>query len=186
MASAIEIVFSDEREDGAELIALVLDASPEQLHRMTAQATDHEVESGIAVTDHVRAEPKLLTLQVIVSNTSLRADLAGPSRARDAWAVLEDAEARGLVAVVTTPLKTYSSMVLIEAQAPVTALDGSWLRAELTFKELRLVQTQTVADPVPARARDRRQVDRGTQNTEPAPERLESLAHRGLRALGLF
>lgn len=180
----VEIVFFDDVDPAnVQVIPFLLDAAPEELHRMTAQATENEVESGIAVTDHVRAEPRTLTVNVIVSNTSL-VD-AAPTKVRDAWARLDDARKRALIAYVTTPIATYTDMVLVEAQAPRTAADGTWLRAELTFKEMRFVQTQTVADPVPARARDRRQVDRGTQGTEEAEPRLESLAHRGLRALGI-
>lgn len=178
----VEVTFFDESDPAnVRVIPFRLDAVPEQQHRMAARATDHEVESGVAVTDHVRPEPRTLTMQAVVSRSSFvdTADTS-PTALRDAWAALLDARDRALLGVVVTEIATYEDMVLIEAQSSRAAADGTWLRAELTFRELRIVQTQSVADPVPARARDRRRVDRGAQGTEEAPERLESIAHRGL------
>lgn len=184
---ATEILFFDETGDAVSVIPFELDAVPEELHRMTAQVTDHEVETGVAITDHVRAEPRMLTLNVVVSHAKLIGDdNETPSRMRDAWALLTTARDAGQLAIITTAIATYEDMVLIEAQAPRVAADGTWLRAELTFKEVRFVTTQVVADPVPARARDRRQVDRGQQGTEEAPERRRSILHRGVGLLGEY
>ncbi len=106
-----------------------------------------------------------------------------PKRVADAWALLMDARERSLLATVTTGWETYEDMVLLEVLATRAAEDGSWLRASLTFAELRMVSTQLVADPVPARPRDRRQVDRGSQEAQEAPPRLRSLLSRGLDAV---
>jgi hypothetical protein len=228
-----EIVFTD--LDGT-LLPLVLDASPEQRHRASAVATEHAVERGVAITDHVRPERRVLSLDVIISDTPIRSTPAlggseqptrldlparaartkGPSRngdawqgaplepeaapeiyallftpdstptrVADAWSLVLRARDHALLAVVTTHLETYEDMVLIDAGVTNTAADRTWLRAELTFAQIRRVSTELVDDPVPARARDRRQVNRGAQSTEEAtaPTRPRSILSRTVEGL---
>lgn len=52
---------------------LEFDATVRELHLGTASATEHEVESGVNITDHVRPELAKLTAEVVVSNTPLQA-----------------------------------------------------------------------------------------------------------------
>lgn len=184
----IDIVFMDHDEAGDVPVALVVDAVPEERHRLSATATEIEVERGVDITDHVRPNRDPLTLDVVISDTPLF--FLDPdeelTRAKDAWEQLDDARTRALLAIVTTKWKTYEDMVLTEAIATRTAADGSWIHAELTFMPIRQVSTQTVEDPVPARAHDRRETDRGSQATTEAPEQLQSVSYQGLAALGLF
>lgn len=174
-----DIVF----DDGGVLVPFVIDVTEEERHRLSAQVTEHPVERGAAISDHMRRDRDVLTLQVVISQTPLFSpdeDLA--TRIRDAWDQLLDAQARALLGVVTTNVRTYEDMVLLEAVATKRAADGTWIRAELTFAEVILVATELVDDPTPARPRDRRQTNLGDQATEPADERLRSFARRGLDA----
>lgn len=177
---AAEIVFDD---DGA-LVPFIFDVAPEERHRSTAIATEHEVERGAAISDYVRAERAVFTIEVVISDTPLFAPDGIENRARDAWDQLVDAQQRALLAIVTVPLRTYENMALLEAVTTRRAADGSWIRAELTFGEVRQVSTELVDDPVPARARDRDEENRGSQAAEEAPPRLRSLAVQGLDGLG--
>ncbi len=173
----VEIVFAD----GDRLVALVLDATLEERHRASAQATEHEVERGVAVTDHVRPERRVLTLDVVISDAPLGAAAPDtePTRVVDAWATLLDARDRALLAVVTTRLETYEDMVLTEASTTRTAADGSWIRVEVTFSEVRQVATELVDDPVPERSRDHRQENVGSQATAEATPRMQSALVQG-------
>src|SRR6185369_12010918 len=94
-------------------------------------------------------------------------------RVDDAWRVLMDARERSLLALVQTQLETYEPMALVNVQTVRTNRDASWLNVSLTFIEIRRVSTETVADPVPARPRDRRQVDHGSQQAT-RPTRLRA------------
>lgn len=176
-----DVIFTD---DDGRLIALQLDATPEEIHRASAHATENEVERGVAVVDHVRPERRVLTLNVVISDTPLDAGDRELTRTRDVWAQLIDARDRALLAQITTRLETYEDMVLVEAETTRTSADGTWIRAQLTFAEIRRVSTELVDDPTPTRPRDRSQENLGPQATEDASERQESFAHRGLRDLG--
>jgi hypothetical protein len=179
----LEIVFEERIEGGINLIPLVIDAAPSEIHRASAAATEHEVERGVSLTDHVRPERRNLTLDVILSDTPLSG--AGEerefTRVADGWALLLDARERALPAVVTTRLEVYEDLVLIDAETTRTAKDGSWLRVELVFAQIRKVSSELVDDPQPGRPRDRRVVDLGPQATTET-EVEQSVFFQGLQA----
>jgi hypothetical protein len=108
---------------------------------------------------------------------------AAPTRVADAWRVLMDARERSLLVLVQTPLETYEPAALLNVETVRTARDFSWLNVSLTFREINRVATETV--PVPARTRDRRQVDRGSQQTTASTPRLRSAAVQILHGLGV-
>ena len=130
----VRITFFEETGGELTLIPLVIDAAPREEHRANAQATEHEVERGVAVADHVRPERRLLQLEAIITDTPLRAtDALGgevralglpdgrtadvfqpdttPTRVADSWRTLLDARDRSLLAIVETSLETYEDMV---------------------------------------------------------------------------
>lgn len=57
--------------------AVTFDATPGDTHLWTATVTEHPVEKGAPITDHVRAGAFRLSLDVIISNTPI--DLPGPN-----------------------------------------------------------------------------------------------------------
>ncbi|GAB5541377.1 MAG: hypothetical protein SangKO_011370 [Sandaracinaceae bacterium] len=52
-----------------QLLAFLADAVLSETHRISALATEHEVESGVDVTDHYRAERAPLDLRVAISDS---------------------------------------------------------------------------------------------------------------------
>lgn len=64
--AAVDIVF--EMPEG-QLLAFLADAVLSETHRISALATEHEVESGVDVTDHYRAERAPLDLRVAISDS---------------------------------------------------------------------------------------------------------------------
>jgi hypothetical protein len=207
--SIVSIVF----DDAGELVPLVLDAATDEIHRASATATESEVERGVSIADHVRAERRQLQLNVVISDTPIAptSDLSGevrardvevkgtataklqiyepastPTRVQDSWKIIRDAQQRALLATIATKLETYVDQVLIDASVTRTAQDGTWIRAELTFVQIRQVATETVSDPTPARARGRRQQDRGSQSTREAEPQQQSLAAQAVDFFGGF
>jgi hypothetical protein len=202
----IDIVFEDQVDGVTTFIPLIVDAAPEQNHRANAMATENEVERGADITDHYRAERRLVSLKVVISDTPIAPtpDLGGslqatsierpggqpirvsvytpssaPTRVADSWRILMAARDRGLPAIVTTRLDTYTDVVLLECQVNTTARDGTWIVVDLTFGQIRTVATQEVeARRVPARVRDRPPADDGSR--EGLPVRLQSGAAASL------
>ena len=67
--------------DNGNLRQILFDATPGQTHIWMATVTEHPVEKGVAITDHVRPGPFRLSVDVVVSNTPI----ALPNAADDSF-----------------------------------------------------------------------------------------------------
>lgn len=67
--------------DNGNLKQISFDATPSETHIISATITEHPVETGVALTDHVRQNPFKITVEVVISNTPI--DL--PSAADDSF-----------------------------------------------------------------------------------------------------
>lgn len=169
---------------------LTLDATISETTDITAEATEHPVEEGVNVTDHVR--PGLLRIQLdcIVTNTPIRPMVEGASietRALSLPSGSKSVSARVLtfaqpfdrpvevvdqlrelihggtrVDILDLRLGDLEGWLLIGMSPEVNALDS--VRFTLTAQELRTAVTEEVESPSPRVERARRSADNGRQN----------------------
>lgn len=147
MAFLVTILDQDSRQ-----LVLTLDASLSESHSAEAEATDHPVEQGANITDHIRPKPQMLTIEGFVSNTpsdsaqtqngEFPRDSAGPAEA--AFAALEARRLAGKLHIVSTSLQTYENMALLGRPVTRNAQVGNALAVMLLFKEIRVVFNQTI------------------------------------------
>lgn len=150
-----------------------LDVAVSEEHSFESDVTQHPVEDGADVTDHIRERPIAVRLEGIVSDTPL-GDLA---RRRGTDALPSDDAFARLLAIrgarrsvtIETALKTYTNMALQSLTVPRDARTGAALRFTALFCQLELVQNQRTAVRV-AVPRGKAKVNRGNKASEPAPE----------------
>jgi hypothetical protein len=140
-------------DSGKQRLLLELDAMPREVFDFSQEATEHPIETGADVTDHVRTKPQGLTLDGIVSNTPIMRGedviangfAVGPgegvraAHARDALLSLE-----GRTCTVVTEFRKYVDMVCLtisSTRAPTTSDTFSFTA---TFRQIHTVQTLTV------------------------------------------
>ncbi len=71
-------------DDGGATVALEIDVTSSEGYELTAEVTEHPVETGSAITDHVRPNNGMVTLEGLITNTPVvvpRTQLAGRTRA---------------------------------------------------------------------------------------------------------
>lgn len=144
---------------GPATTTLELDASVTETHRLAGEATQHPVEVGADLTDHIRSMAQEIDIVGVVSNTPIPLDpaiiqpsVAGgdpTSRAEDAFEALKRLQSTGTLCTVTTTLATYSDMYLISLAATRDAARGNIAEMQMTWTEIRFAATQRVASPVP-------------------------------------
>jgi hypothetical protein len=140
---------------------LILDGTLSETHNRSADVTEHEVETGANVADHVRLKPATLQLDGIMTNTPISRqavvdyaedgpfELEGapgqqetPGRAENAFSLLETLfEARNPITVITN-LKTYENMIIDGITAPRDAKTGDAVRVTISLKQVRLVSNK--------------------------------------------
>jgi len=175
---------------GAE-IAVDLDITSSQGFERTAEVTEHAVEQGAPIADHVKPQSALITLECVISNSPIivpSGQLQGATRAASsvtlatgeratvlAWstpfdrvrevdALLDDlVQARELVSL-TTAMRFAENLILTRYKGLRETGGGDSLGVTLELKAVRIVGTQRVA--VPAVRRLQVPQTRGTQPTD--------------------
>lgn len=185
-----------EYRNGDSYTAIVLDVTEHESYEATAALSDHPVERGVNISDHVRANPDTITLEAMISNTPIVSPADQPSgsvrpatitvggvpvrvntlqwatpfdRARSADTLFNALLHDGALLRVTTGLRTMESMVLTRYSADRTAATGSSLPVVLEFRQARQVSTLRTNVATPAQRRGQRAGNRGGQPASTTP-----------------
>lgn len=151
--------------------SLLLDGTISEGYDTEATATEHPIEEGADITDHVRPSLKRLTLEVIVTphvGASL-AHIAEPgsteatSRPTTVRETLSTLIANGIEVMIESGILSWESMLLLGMSESRASDGGDGFRATLSAREVRRVATETVEAPSPRVERGRRRGDRGRQ-----------------------
>ncbi len=130
------------RSDGT---SLTLDNTIGENHDRQLLLTSHPVEAGAAITDHIQAQPAVITVIGVVTETPIGlGQVAGLDRVLDARGFLEIIQGE-LVDIVSTrfgtligyALQSWPHQVRVFKDLPIT----------LTFREIRTASVQSVAIP---------------------------------------
>ncbi len=162
-------VIRDHRRVGASIelrdSIVTFDATVEESTTDSVDIASHPVESGARITDHVRKNPVRLRMTVVVSNTPLF-ELAAPRRELDYWELFRLIQDAGEVVVVSTPLRTYTDMMLKSIDVNRDQRTGQALSFELEWEQLRFAQAVTVLVQRPVRKRASKATKKGDKPTK--------------------
>lgn len=143
-----------------------LDVAVSEDHSFEADVTEHPVEIGADVSDHVRARPVTVTIEGIVSDTpiggiadrrgdrladvgviTVSASAAGPGPLQfkpsdDMLAWFDAMRERREPVEIRTSLRTYENMMLRSLSIPRSATNGDALRFTATFVQIIIVENE--------------------------------------------
>lgn len=190
MREVISIFYPDSKTRIGEL---VVDAFVHETHAFSSEISDHPVESGSSIVDHVHNKPLCLSIEGIISNTpmALVGLAAFDSASRyvqgesndfvlTAFEKIENLFKKREPLSIVTSLKTYHKMVL--ETLSVERGGGFYsdsLHFSCTAKQIQLVSQKLIKVPEPAEPKVERakpKVKRGSQETKFIPkEEAESL-----------
>lgn len=144
----------------AQIGIVTLDASVLETHTGVNEVTDHPVEEGTNIVDHVRSKPDELRIEGLIVNTPFSAtsearpvtignvtflskSQADKTRAGQAYKDLIDAKENATLLKVVTSLRTYEDMVIERLEVPRDARNGNALKFTATLKHVRTAVLQT-------------------------------------------
>lgn len=144
--------------EGADQV-LGIDATPRIMHSFSAEVTDHPVEAGGNITDHVRPRALSLTLDGVMTDYPSQAtkqpnvgaianyysDVGTKrfnGRSVAVSSLFQRLQNEGVLITVNTKLKRYADMVLQEFTCTADASTHHAIRFTLTFKQVKFVQSQ--------------------------------------------
>lgn len=179
------------QDDSGQTVSLRFDVVTSENHDSTNIITEHPVEEGADISDHVRPELDRVSIEAYVTNkplpTNPDADQMGSfapvflpdgsaatvwqpnsfrDRVREMFESLQDAQKNHRIIRLETRMREYDNMVVERVSAPRTVEDGSGASFQLDLKEIRFVQAETVDAPEPAELRGAQRKAVGSKNTE--------------------
>lgn len=140
-------------DQDTQQVLLTVDVSESEMHAGDVEVTDHPVEQGANISDHMRPKPRTLAISGMVSDapivdnsngTAGPFNLGDPGPAETAYSVLEGRRKAGKLHTVVTKLNTYQNMALTYVSEPRDAQSGDALNFTLNFKEVTVVLNQTI------------------------------------------
>ncbi len=200
LVEKVSILF---REKEHRLGELVVDAFVSETHHLSAKVTEHPVESGGCIVDHIYNEPVRLEIKGIISNTPMTLvgltvfrtarnyfndqsnDLAG-----EAFKKLEKIFAKREPITIATSLKDYHKMVLESLSIERDGHSSASLHFSCTAKQIRVVDQRRINIPESKNDRAKPKKKLGKQETKQASPEIKKAIQEKVgnksAAAGLF
>ena len=159
----------------AQIGFMKLDISMNENHSRLARVTENEIEDGSIVSDHVKLDPRTVSISGIVSNTPISIlglgvsvnDVLGaandfltdPGNAydgivknsnrspQDAWQYLQTLQEQRIPFSIITTLQRYENMIMTSLSAPRTADVGDDLHFTAELRQIEIVESAVTTVP---------------------------------------
>lgn len=127
---------------------LVLDVTLEEEHYLNSNVTDHPIEAGGVIQDHVSMDPRRLVMRGFVTDTPLllKEISIGTVRTTSAYQILEQLWMARTPFSVLSQYRFFDSMVIESLHIPKNSREGA-LRFDAYLKEITLVSSQNATIP---------------------------------------
>lgn len=146
LSTAVSMIFGDlTTQVGTGLDSIEFDATVQEAFHTTSKVTEHPIESGAVIADHILDSPDELQLDGIISNTPIM--LAASARisstyAEDEYAKLLDLKDAKKAISVYTPKRSYDDFVITEIQRKRDASLGDSVEVSITLRKIRMVESK--------------------------------------------
>lgn len=151
MAINLLFNFSINSKRRVAIAGIELDATIREEHSKKNVVTDHAIEDGSMVSDHIYSEPDTLIIEGEISDTPIAifGGLMGLSSRRsiDAYEELVALRNNRELVTVVTGLEIYSDMAITSLDCPRDQKTGRRLLFTAELKKVRKVSTQLVTIP---------------------------------------
>lgn len=186
--NAREVISIFYPESKARLGELIVDAYINETHTFSSTITEHPIEGGLSIVDHIHNQPFCLSIEGIISNTpmnligltaydSAKRYLDGESNnfSLIAFEKIEDIFKKREPISIATSLKIYHKMVL-ESLSVERGGGNEQLRFSCTAKQIRIVYQERIKVSEPKVSRAQPKQKKGLQETKPLPkEKVEAI-----------
>lgn len=173
---------------------LSFDAAISETHIGNAVTTDHPVEAGSDMTDHIQRTPEELQMVGIVSDTpvlflaSLRAQPAvtggdSRNRAKDAYTFVKEIKDGGKLVRVSTSLRDYTNMAIVGLSVIRDKETSRVVELTISLREILIATTEQVAAPEPETNARKKQTKQGKKTKQPETEANQTQARSLLASI---
>lgn len=178
----ITVPFSGEASAQFVGLKIEMDATVSTNDDISTTVTDHPVEDGANIADHIRDEPDKLTIEGIVTRTPVENPISllleSGTRQEEAWQQLQAVQKAHVLVDVDTPVASYTDMAIERLARVRNAGVGEALQVTINLKKIVKVVATEAALPARAEGVQKSKISNGA--VTPAPQLqsgLFSLVH---------
>lgn len=135
-------LFFKNREYGVGSIKFDLILS--ESHNMANQVTEHNVEDGSVISDHIKNELENGALSGLITNFSLNVFGAFTNRAQDAFDALVQLWKEKTLVTIVTVMKVYEDVAITNVNVDRAEDTGEAIVLNISFKKVNVVKLETV------------------------------------------
>jgi hypothetical protein len=128
-----------------------LDANLNEISSSSHQVTDHPVEDGSNISDHIIKDPEELQIDGLITNTPsslVDALSASSTRAEDAYDELKTLQENQEPVSVFTSKREYENMVITRLARTRNSGVGEAVQFSISLREIKTVQSEVAEVPV--------------------------------------
>ena len=145
MAIPLKLFFGRDYKIDSKKGSVTFDLILSESHNISNEVSEHPVEDGSVISDHIKNNLENGSLTVMVSNFSLNIFTSVLSdRAQDAYdEIVRIWKNRELVTIVSV-LKVYDDVAITDVSTARSADTGSAIVMDIGFKKVKIVKLKTV------------------------------------------
>ena len=137
--------------DGTTIREMGIDLVSSETHVFESAVTEHPVEAGSDITDHIRALPLKLTLTGMFSDTaisvldSIERRIDGEPHTIKAVQFFEELREKGYLVDISNRLKSYTNMAVTSVTFSRGSGGGKSVQMQVNFREVVFAESQVLA-----------------------------------------
>jgi hypothetical protein len=172
------------------------DCSLSEVHTDEAEVTEHPVETGANITDHIRKLPATVEINGLVTDTPIAilasvtakspvqgALIPSQKRSDDAYTLLQQFMENGDLLRIVTSLRDYDNMALTSLSVTRDAANGQVLNCVASLREVFKAKDLSILLPVPQEVQNKGESNQGNKDKEKAKPKQEERATSSLSSL---
>ncbi len=193
--AVMELIFGTPTK--AQIGIVQLDASIDEVHTDDAEITDHPVEEGSDISDHIRKLPPTIQINGIVTDTPIAflasATASSPlttniipslgTRSFDAYQELLTVMEMGETVDVITSLRDYELMAIKNLSVNRNKDKGKCLDVTITLRQITIASSLTMDLPVPRIVANKLKKNKGKKPPQTGSDAQTSKAQSMLSSL---
>jgi len=170
------VSLNDPLDEEVGITLFKFDASISENYSKQAVLTDHPVEEGADISDHVRSLPEEVEINGWVSNNpiiaaaSIREGSPPRSIAEDAYGELRRIMDERVPVRLVTALREFDNMILTSISVVRNKDTGRIIDATIKLRELIIATTETTDAPEPEQSNRKKKQNKGKQTGKEATD----------------
>lgn len=152
--TSMTLIFGRPYKIGTRKGFISFDLILSESHSISNTISEHPVEDGSVISDHIKNNLENGSLTGLISNFSLSTFTSFTNRAQDAYDEIVRLWKNRETVTLVSVLRTYNDIAIVDVNVSLSADTGSAIVLDISFKQIKKVKLKTVLIDVGVNIKD--------------------------------